>query len=337
MKHGFQFYVDIFSRARQAAWHHKEVWLIAALAGIANTGTVLETVFRFFYQSRPETITFSSFGTWLKQAPTAQHAIRSLLSMSMSEFLFVFVLFVLVAIAFAIAIFGAQQLTIVTSVRAANSNTPLPPRELIKTLSHVHALRLALLNGLGGASLLVVFGACAFLLEFFATGNIVTDLIGLCAVYLLALPVTFALNLFTMLSVVECVRKNEGILAAITAALKALRHHWLMGLEIAAGLFLINIIASAVVFACIIGVTFSLSILAAMAVNANHVFLAALLSVFSASMGVAGMLCFGGFMTLFNYTIWTQFLQAIEKKSILPVMGSVVKSILSYVPRPSLH
>lgn len=314
------------------------MWFIAALAGLANTGTVLESVYRLFYDRHPETsVSLSSFGRWLQDQPIAGRFAQSLIAMPMSELLFVLFILCLILIAIAIAIFGAQQLTILTATRAASSEEPLPTRALINSLSHLHFIRLVALNGLGAVALLIVYGACGLLVETLATGNLTTDFFILLATYGLALPLAFAINLFTILSVIESVRRDEGILAAIQSALKALHNHWLMGLEVAALLFLVNLALSTIVLSVILGVTFFLSILSATAIAGDHLFLGAFVAMFSASIATAAFLCYGGFITLFNYTTWAQFLKELERKSILPVIGNMIKSILSYVPRSSVH
>jgi hypothetical protein len=310
-------YGQMMLRAWSTAWGHKELWLLAALAGLANTGTVFQNVFETFWHVSPQKIiSWTTIEEFFSGWPWLRTYLNALMLESPLR------------IGVTVGILGSQQLILTAATRGAKNKTHLTFRELAKYLRHLHFVRLLAVNIGAVLATTILFGLTALALSLLLTASLEINFFVYLAVYTLILPLALLANLLAMLCLVNVIRKNEGLIAAWHHSVRALRQHWLFLCELSLVLFIVNFLASTVLAAIFIGATLCLSVLAALALKAGSLLMMAIISVFTAALGALLIIAFGGLSTLFNYSVWAEASERTEKTSLLPALEHAVRHFL---------
>lgn len=324
----FGLYASFMRRAWGTSWRHKELWFVAALAGLANTGTVFQNVFETFWRVAPQKfISWTTIEETWQRIPWLASYFKILVIDQPSRAWLTIALLILALLILAIGILGSQQLTLTAAVRGAKNKKYLGWRELTKYLHHLHFLRLFAVNALGFIALMIFYSLAGLLLAKLLTASVAINFIIYLAVYTLILPLALITNLFVMLCLVNVIRRDEGIVAAWHHTVRAVSEHWLFFFELAAALLIVNLLASTLLAVTFLGVTVCLSVLAVVALKAGSLLLASIISVFTAALG-AIIIAYGGLSTLFNYSVWTEALEKADKPGIIPAIEHMVKSFL---------
>ena len=322
-------YGEIMRRAWQTAWRNKELWFLAALAGLANTGTVFENVFQTFWRVSPQKlISWASISEFFNQYPWAQDYLKALIHAGPTTLWVTVAIIIVLMVIIAVGVLGSQQLALMSAVRGAKNKAHLGFKDLAKYLHHLHLIRLLAVNLIVAIITAILFGLTAVLLSLLLTTTLELNFFVYVAVYALVLPFALLANLLGMLWLVNIIRREKVIIVAWNHSVYAVREHWIFFCELSLVLFIINFLASTLLAIIFFGVTICLSVLAALALKAGSLIAAAIIAVFTASIGALLVICYGGLSTLFNYSVWAEALEKTDKMRLLPAIEHATRAFL---------
>lgn len=328
-RESIKLYGEIMRRAWQTAWRHKELWFLAALAGLANTGTVFENVFQIFWRVSPQKlISWESIGEFFNQYPWAQDYLKALIHAGPTTLWLTIAVVICLLLIVAVGVLGSQQLALMSAVRGAKNKAHLGFKDLAKYLHHLHLVRLLAINLIVTIVTTILFGLTAMLLSLLLTASLELNFFVYVAVYALILPFALVINLLGMLWLVNVIRRDEGIIVAWHHSLRAISEHWIFFCELSLVIFIVNFLASTLLAIIFFGVTICLSVLAALALKAGSLIAAAVLAVITAALGALLIICYGGLSTLFNYSVWAEALEKTEKMKLLPAIEHATRAFL---------
>ncbi len=328
-RESIKLYADIMLRAWHTAWRHKELWFLAALAGLANTGTVFENVFQTFWRVSPQKlISWASISEFFNQYPWAQDYLKTLIAAGPLRLWLTAIVLIILMIVIAVGVLGSQQLALMSAIRGAKNKPHLGFKDLAKYLHHLHLVRLLAINLIVAIITAILFGLTAVLLSLLLTATLEINFFVYVAVYALILPFALMVNLLGMLCLVNVIRRDEGIIIAWHHSVRAVRDHWIFFSELSLILFVINFLASTLLAIIFFGITICLSVLAALALKAGLLLMAGIIAVFTSSMGVLLIICYGGISTLFNYSVWVEASEKTDKLRLIPAIEHATRAFL---------
>lgn len=296
-------YRPIFQRALKTAWHHRELWPLAALAGLLGTGTILNDLLsqvRSLLISKQTLGDVSGFFVFFKvyfsnlvQATPANAVISCLI-------------FLTLTLLFVCALVTAQHVILRTVHRAAAKKTPLSGRALLKEVLHPRFARLLVLNTFFKVLLLNLLLTSGLLLSSLHTSTVVADaffgLVFMVTVTLLAL----ALNILCVLSLIAVTRDNASATDALGEAWETLQAHPVVCLEMSILLFGLSFLFTAAYTSALLVSAVPFVWLFMTAFETGSVFILSVVSLFFALVLVTFTIAFGGFVTTFTYSAWTE-------------------------------
>ncbi len=322
-------YGEIMLKAWATAWGHKELWLVAALAGLANTGTVFQNVFETFWHVSPQKlISWTSIEEFFTQIPWLRDYLQALMLESPTRLWTTTAVVIALLIIVSVGILGSQQLTLTAATRGAKGKAHLGFRDLAKYLHHLHFVRLLAINLSACLATTILFSLTALLLSLLLTSTLELNFFIYLAVYTLILPLALVANLLAMLCLVNVIRKGDGLIAAWHHSVRAVREHWLFFCELSLCLFIVNFLASTVLAALFVGTTLCLSVVAALALKAGSLTVMAIISVFTAALGALLIIAYGGLATLFNYAVWAEAAEKTDRPHLIPAIEHAVRHFL---------
>lgn len=234
------FHRHILTEAWQSAWNHKRLWLFGLLAGLVNSGSVLQIVATHL---RPE---------------TTQHGLRGLLESSIAGATTVFLyvqkltltsptrLTVTVScILLGLLIVGflavCAQAELIWAIPALDRKKKTPPffsrswKEIgrVLTIDAVFRLTLIALSVLAT----VLFGVLS---PQTIEANVVLNF----ALLTIFVPLTLLASYLSIFTVIEAIVNDLSVSNALGASLQTLRRHWLIMSELGVLLFFIHLLFS---------------------------------------------------------------------------------------------
>lgn len=318
MKAHVPVYRPILKHALETAWTHRELWPIAAVAGLAGTGAVVNDVLN--QAKLAAALPSSDFSQIFENLRILKAYQENVIFATPEQITVGTIILVVVAASLALAIAASQQIMLRVAHRATIKKTRVELKEIRHELWHPRLFRflgLDLLLKLMVANLML---ATTVLVSSLNIATIFTDAFFGSIFSVMAFSLALTLNVLAMLSLIGVARKDLGFSAAITYAWKLYRGNWLLCLEMSALLFAINFLISAAYDGTILilGVPAALSFLGAVEAGsfATYVGLMAL----TALVVVAVTLAFAGFATTFTYTAWVALAEKLDKRAISPRM-----------------
>ncbi len=298
-------YRPILKHALDTAWTHRELWPLAAIAGIAGTGTVVNDILKLGQLGQVFS-GFNPFGglhfAWLTTGP-AQATVSSLLVLALA-----WLGVVLIA--------TCQQIMLRITHHALKQKTHLSFKEIRSDMLHPRVLRFLTLDlflKLAIVNLVVVSGLLVSYLNF--SHSLPDALFGI--IFLIGtLTLALCLNILVMLALIGIARQDLSVGRAIIYALRLFRKHTLIYFEVSLLLFAINFLIS-ITYVCtllILAVPVIFGFLGVLKTGSTfgYLGLASVTSLIVASITVA----FAGFTTTFTYAAWTALVERLEKKSV---------------------
>ena len=309
-------YRPIMLRSLRTAWAHKELWLFAFIASIAGTGVIINDVLK---QARvlfaPTVETYQ--GLLGNTVAFVVNYIRNLLLAGDGYILGTSfaIVFVFVALAFIVA--TAQQLVLVAMHRAVRRKKQLPWRELLRSIHHLHAIRVLGINLIFRLSAFIVLTGSGLLLRNLVVAGNVDMLIAL-AFSALTLGVAFALNIIAMFSLIGVAREELPFFQALHEGMERLLRHPVISFEVSALLFAANLVLSLVFLLGLAILAAPSALLFAEAISTNSVLATILVGVGSLLAFMTWSIISVGFATTFTYAVWTELIERLDKTSFTP-------------------
>lgn len=312
-------YEKILRGAWKITWKHKELWLLGLFAGLAYSGTLLKNIFSAAARVQPaDRITIDSLEQSTSGATYILTYARTLLDLPAARLIITFVAALIVLCAVAYVLVMTQHLLLSGIHRSANRKKHMTVGQMFEARKHAHFWRIFSIDAIAIIANTLISAGLSIPLALLLSDAFFSNFLVYLAVYALALPLLFCINVFTMFALVNVVRKEDGIDNAFMRAAAALRKHWLVAAEMTLILFLINLISYVVFFIGIAFITLLLIPFFFAALSAGSVLLMAVFGVMLAiTASVLYLTCFGA-ITTFNYAAWTLVVERLERFGALP-------------------
>lgn len=325
-------YRPILKKALDTAWFHRELWPVAAIAGIAGTGTVLndllsqgKNAFAFPEYSATEFFGFMHFlklyFSYLVHAD-ATNAVGS------------FLIFLGVVILGAVCVIGAQHVILRTIHRAANEKEHLSGKELIKEMRHPRFGRLLALNFFFKLMIANLLIAAGLLLRDLETSSVFWDAFFGLIFAMIAVSLTFSLNVMAVFSLITVTKSDATLYEAVATAYKTLRSHPLVCLEMSTLLFGMNFLFTVAYISIIIFSAWPLLLLFTAALSAGSMALISFGTVLTVLLFLTFSIAFAGFVTTFTYSAWTELsYKILRAKKVHPRLHLHGKRLMEHFAR----
>lgn len=309
-------YRPILKHALETAWTHRELWPLAAVAGLAGTGAVINDILN--QAKLAVSIPTGNFSdAWHNSAALNAYKDQIILA-SPGQITLGTILLCLVAGLVLLAVAACQQIMLRVAHRAATKQAPITWKEVRRELLHPRLLRFLSLDLF---LKLVVFNlmiATTILLSSLDIGAVVSDAFFGVIFSVLVFTLALSLNIIVMLALIGVARKDLSFANSLTYSFKLFRKHAWICLEMAGLLFAINFLISAAYNGTILvlGIPAAYSFLAALETGSSIVYfsLMAIVALLVATVTLA----FAGFATTFTYSAWTALAEHLDKKSLAP-------------------
>ncbi len=306
----------VLSRALRATWAHRRLWVFGFLAGVAQSGAVTNDILRMAPKLEPGAFSWQTLEDAWNGFSYGKVLVMGLITGTGPQILLTILSSIVLASLTLTLIVASQHFVLSGTHLSAKKNVYPKFAEIWRALRHMHLWRIFGINLLTWLSTSLAILSGGLLLR--ALISALPDIRSVLAVgvYLLLLPLAFALSSIGMLAVITIIQKDTNILTGIHHAITFFVRHWLLTIELSALLFIINFFVTAglgvglLLFAQIMLTVFSLGI------SSPAIFAA--LTIFSMGAVTIGIAVIGGLATLFNYSAWMEFVHLLTKKPAVP-------------------
>lgn len=310
MKSDQPLYRPIILRALKTAWLHKELWPIAAVAGIAGTGTVLNDIITQGNGALafPETgggafsfISFLQIYFGHLSVSTPQTAIASF-------FLFAFVLSSVVLL-----VTTAQHVILRAIHRATQEKKPISARELIREAEHPRLIRLFVINLFFKLLIVNSLLVGTLLLHTLNTTAVLSDAIFGLIFAFTVVAIVFALNVLEVFSLIYVAKADDGLVDAMRDAWDLFAEHKAVSLEMSAVLFGINFLVTAAYLLGVVVLSVPFLFLFGLAIATGSLGAISAISIALVITFVTASIATLGFITTFTLSAWTELVYKLGK------------------------
>lgn len=322
---------NVLGKAARATWRHKGLWLFGFLAGIAQTGAVTNDVLRMAPKLEPGAFAWSTFEDAWNGLAYGKAFLAGLITGTPSQIILTVLATAVLIIIGVFVVVGSQHLLLQGSHRHAKGKTHPGLTELIRELRHIHLWRIAAADALLWLSTSIVLLGGGIVLRQIIAAVPNADVFAAFGTYLLLLPFVFALSSIGILTIVHIIRHNTSILDGLHKSITFFTTHWLFTMELAAILFILNFVVTA-----LLGVAFLMFaqlFVSLFSAGITSVITIALLFGLSALFLVCFIVFVGGLTTIFNYSAWTELVAVMNKKPAHPRLEHVATRVRRAIRR----
>ncbi|MFH1712352.1 MAG: hypothetical protein ABH846_03920 [Patescibacteria group bacterium] len=329
-KHSFgksiDIYGQIFLKSLGITWKHPELWLIGAIAGLASTGASFNHLFKTFLRVRPaDQITFGTVRDILDGVPWLMEYGKNLLLLGPTRITMTIFFILILCVLVVIIMIGAQQIILWTVNKYGSSKKNISYKKIFSALNHWHFWRIFAVDALMYLTTIILLCLAALALTPLLSDSLGLNFLVYIAVYAILLPVAFIINIIGMLTLVTIVRKNDGILESFLHSYRIFKKHWLVAMETSLLLFLANGVGTILLILALLIYAIFISLLVLSSMSIGSVILMGVITFFGTLGGLFIIIGFGGFITSFNYSVWTQLTNRLERFGLLPAIESLFK------------
>jgi hypothetical protein len=316
MKAHVPVYRPILKHALETAWIHRELWPIAAVAGLAGTGAVVNDVLNQakLAASFPTSRFSEAFGNLhilgvyrdnLIFATPEQVTIGTLILL-------------LIAAIIVIAIAACQQVILRVAHSALRRKTHLTLTEVRHEFVHPRIFRFLSLDLFLKLAVINLMIATTVLVSNLNVGHIVSDAFFGVIFSAAAFSLALSFNVIVVLALIGVARKDMGLGESLAYAWKLYRQHSMIFFEMSLLLFATNFLISAAYDGTILalGVPAVLSFIGALEAGSFMAYIG--LVAITVMAVVVITVAFAGFATTFTYAAWMALVEHLDKKTITP-------------------
>ncbi|MDP6571503.1 MAG: hypothetical protein QF747_01530 [Patescibacteria group bacterium] len=302
-------YRDILKRAWSVTKNHTHLWVLGFLAALLGNGGEFEFILTQFNKLSSGTITFgqgvlTTLGTG--GSNIVQYAVGLLVKSGENHAMFaVFSVILIVSIWLVVSSQGA----LIRAIAASSANSgigSLKGHFLAGNSSFWHLLSILVFTRLGAFFILGVIGLPLFVILMYWIDPIKSLFL---VIFVLGLPLFIIASLISKYAVAFRMLENKKWKQSITSALSLFFDHWLVSIELALILFLVNIIVGAVILVVVLifAVPFILlSYFIQSAVSGIFLWIGQVLAFLL-------LLLLGSILATFQYASWTELFLKIRK------------------------
>jgi len=316
MKPHIPVYRPILRHALETAWIHRELWPIAAVAGLAGTGAVVNDVLN--QAKLAAAIPTNGFSQAFGNLHVLGVYRDNLIFASPEQITLGTIVLLLTAVMVVIAIAACQQVMLRVVHGALKRKTHLSLQEIRHEFLHPRLFRFLTLDLFLKLMVINLMIATTVLVSSLNVGQIVSDAFFGVIFSAAALSLALTLNVIVMLALIGVARKDMSLGESLAYAWNLYRQHSWVCLEMSAVLFAVNFLISAAYDGTILalGVPAALGLLSALQMGSvvGYIGLLAVIALVVVTLTLA----FAGFATTFTYAVWTALAEQLDKKTVTP-------------------
>lgn len=305
------FFRPLVGNAVNHAWYHRELWPIAAIAGLAGIGAAVNDVLT---QAR---LSSAIPGTHPLALLTSVSFFKELLENIVSRGPNAAVLTTLIILLLlgcgALILAWSQHVILRTSHHAVTSKTPLSLSELKRDAMHPRVIRILIVDTFVKVLILNVVVATTLLLTKLNPTAIFFDAFFGIVFSLSMLAIAFALNVWGMLTLIAIIKNNVSVVEGLRYAWNVMRTHTVACIELSLLLFAITFGISLVAIAGLILIGVLSIPLFGVMISQGTLFGLTLVTFFGAILASVWAVAGAGFSTLVTYMSWTSLIESLEK------------------------
>lgn len=323
-------YREIVPAAIKGAWRHRWLWPIALLAGLVQTGGIVDAVLLSMKRVRLESVTLFD-ASWMDSLNTiwgrvvgAPDWIETILQ---AQNLFVGIVIVIATVALSFICQGALVYGIGGSVHGKLPGFRESLRVGAINLTRVFALNVITLGLMWLARFLMLVPLAVFTEE--PSAGLAVASVGMTMLYILAVLSLTAVHFFSLNAIVL---QGAHVTPAVERAVNLLRVSWLTVIEIAILLFFVGMAAFALGLVLFFAMWFPLFLLQLGAVLLNMETLFVFTNVLGGILFFLVMLSAGAFNLSFQYRAWNLLFVRLGEGGALAKMHRVLRGWLNVRP-----
>jgi len=303
-------YRPIILRALKTAWLHKELWPIAAIAGILGTGTVLNDIITqgngalAFPETGGGAFSFISF-----LQIYFGHMATSTPSVAITSFIF----FATMICATLFVVTTAQHTILRAIHRAAQQKNKLPFRILLNEAEHPRSIRLFVINLFFKLLIVNTLLVGALILQSLNTATNLSDAFFGFIFAFTVVAVVFGLNVLEVFSLIQVAKDNDSLVDAMRDGWKLFSDHKAVSLEMSAVLFGVNFLITVAYILGIVIISVPFLFLFGLAITSGSLTAVSLVSLGLVVSLVTFTIAVAGFVTTFTLSAWTELVYKLSK------------------------
>ncbi len=315
-------YRPLFSKATKLLRQQPRLWFLGILAGLINTGAVLEIGFRALTPADP---TVSLTKLFLNNAIPGLDSIRLFFNqfstLSPTRTIITITLISLVILVLLILAILSQY----GLFKGALSRNKLKTKKLLQAPKKIffQILVIDLIAKILVGALLAFSALPLALFQGSTTGDTVASFVILVAMIILVL----AISLFSILTIASVVRGRHNLHEAIEETWNVVRHHPLVCFETALLLFLIGLVGALIVFLIWILLWLPYSLIFTAAVMTSYTYATSVVSMIVTLIGTLLSILIGGILTAYQYVVWTLVYEKLRTKGLTPKLRRFAQTL----------
>ncbi|MBU1126454.1 MAG: hypothetical protein ABH826_02555 [Patescibacteria group bacterium] len=322
-------YGGFLSKSWQATWSHKQLWLIAAIAGLANTGAIFSRVINNLWRVRPaSSISFESLQQSFNAFPWITSYFKALITLDTIRIVVTLFIICIIFAAIVFCIIAAQQIILHHAKKVARSKKCFSLTTLRKDLRHLHFWRIFSIDALVFLATIILQLVATIPLVYLLSSSLLLDAAVFVGLYLIILPLGFIINALGMFTLINCVRYDEGIIVAYRASWQLLKKHWLVIFELAIILYIINLVGLILLKLMLALLAVPLGLLTFASLSSGGILLMMAITITGAILAATIATLILGAMTMFNYSVWMQLVNRFEKSPFISSFEALAEKIL---------
>ncbi|OIO48831.1 MAG: hypothetical protein AUJ34_02300 [Parcubacteria group bacterium CG1_02_41_12] len=304
-------YRDIIKKSLAITKKYKHLWFLGFLAALLGNGGELEFVLAQFNKLSSGSLgigegVIASFGTG---GSNIVKLLASLAYLAQDNILLMIVFGIVLALMIWLAISAQGGLVRAIAVVGGTDFSDLKEHFFKGNKSFLSLLSIVLATRVGAFFIAAVVGIpFAALLMYFLDPSVA----GVLVVFAFGVPLLIMASLIAKYAICFHMLEQKKWKAAIVSALKLFRDNWLISIELAVILFVINIIAGAAIILLILIISIPF-ILIGMVLQNNHQDAAIAVLWAGEIAAFMALVLFGSWLATFQYASWTELFLKIRK------------------------
>jgi hypothetical protein len=316
------FFRPLVGNAIAHAWYHRELWPIAAIAGLAGIGAGINDVLT---QARLSSVLPGTDPlTLITSISFTRDVLTNIVLQSPSAIILITLLALLFGLLCGVLLSWSQHIILRASHRAIAQKKPLSLNELAKDAAHPRIVRILTIDAFIKILILNVIIITGILISGLNPMHSFFDAFFGTIFSGFTIAFAFALNVWGMLSLILVVKKNLSVTAGLGSALRMLKKHPVACTELSLLLFAatFGISLVAIVGLILIG---SLSIpFFSIMISQGTLLGITFVTFCTVLLGTTWAVALAGFSTLVTYLSWTTLIESLESLKVSSTSRSAV-------------
>jgi len=304
------FFRPLVGNAIAHAWYHRELWPIAAIAGLAGIGAGINDVLT---QARlSSTLPGTDPLTLITSVSFTRDMLANIVLQGPNAIILTTLLTLLFGLFCVLLISWSQHIILRASHHAITQKKPLSLNELAKDAAHPRIIRILTIDAFIKILILNVIIITGILVSGLNPAQSFFDALFGTIFSGFTIAFAFALNIWGMLSLILVVKKNVSVTTALGNALKTLKKHPIACIELSLLLFAATFGISLIAIAGLILIG-SLSIpLFSIMISEGTMLGITIVTFCTVLLGATWAIAGAGFSTLVTYLSWTTLTESLE-------------------------